>query len=105
MKFPPRFLTLLAAVLAISSQAVAHGAMEHILGTVTSKDATSFTVKQKDGSAVTVDLDEKTQFEKAGKPAAASDLDVGDRVAVHAKKSAAPGHPVAHLVKLRHVGK
>jgi hypothetical protein len=82
----------------VATAAFAHGADGvHLLGVVTAVDAASLSIETKDGEPVSVRLDEKTQFERSGSRATASDLRPGERVVVHAKKEA--GGLKAQLVK------
>ena len=57
------------------------------MGTVTSSSARSITVETKAKKSVTVDVSDKTKFEKSGSPATLKDLKVGDRVVIHADVS------------------
>ncbi len=65
----------------------AHNGMEHVMGTVKSIAPTSITMETTKKKEVVVVTDEKTSFERSGKPAAAHDLTIGERIVVHAKKS------------------
>ena len=83
----------------VSGSALAHGAGGvHLLGVVKTADAASVSLETKEGSTVTVRLDEKTRLERAGTPAQAAELQPGERVVVHAKKE--DGGLVAQLAKL-----
>ena len=70
----------------ISLVARAHEGMIHVMGVVTTLTHKSVTVETKDKKTVEVVLSDTTTFEKTGKPAARSDLKVGDRVVIHAMK-------------------
>lgn len=70
----------------ISLVARAHEGMVHVMGIVTALTDKSVTVETKDKKAVEVVLSDTTTYEKTGKPAARSDLKVGDRVVIHAMK-------------------
>jgi len=75
-------LTLVAA-----SAALAHGGLEHVMGTVTAITDNSISVKTADGSVKVVTFDATTHFLKGAAPATAKDVAVGSRVVIHAKKS------------------
>jgi hypothetical protein len=79
----------LAVCLAVAGPLLAHGGFTHVLGTVTAKDATHVEVKTRAGKVVSVKLSDATKYVKEGKAAAASDMQVGQRVAVEAKGHAA----------------
>jgi len=81
MKKPVAVLTLLFA---LSVMVLAHGKEKHVMGTVTSIGENSITVETTSKKAVTVEVSDKTKFEKSGSPATLKDLRVGDRVVVHA---------------------
>ena len=84
MKHTVAVATLL---LAFSLLALAHGKEKHVMGTVTSISDTSITVETTAKKSVTVDVSDKTKFEKSGSPATLKDLKVGDKVVVHADAS------------------
>ncbi len=92
----------LAAMFALThaSSALAHGGVEHVMGTVKAIASTNLIVEVKDKPEVKVLLDEKTKYEKDGAPATAKDVTVGTRVVVDTKKKDGSGEPVAVLVKL-----
>jgi hypothetical protein len=77
------FVTAFALVGAVLS---AHGDSDHIRGIVTSLTATSVSIETPQKTTKTVTLDEKTTFERSGKPAKPADLKVGDRVVVDVHK-------------------
>src|SRR5687767_12969246 len=81
-KIAPLFLIVLLA----SSAALAHGGPGNLLGTVRDVTEGHVVVTARDGHEVTVQLTEKTSYEKAGKPAARQDVVVGARVAVKLEK-------------------
>jgi hypothetical protein len=72
---------------ALSVMALAHGKEKHVIGTVTSISDSSITVETTAKKSVTVDVSEKTKFEKSGSPATLKELKVGDKVVVHADVS------------------
>jgi hypothetical protein len=78
--------TLLVALLC-TAVVLAHGDMEHVLGTVAEITDHSISVKTGDGSIKTVAYDAETQFLKGGSPATAKDVVVGIRVVIHAHKN------------------
>jgi hypothetical protein len=75
----------LAFCLALAGPLLAHGGFTHVMGTVTAMDATHVEVKTRAGKVVSVKLTEATKYMKSGKAAAASDMQLGERVAVEAK--------------------
>ena len=76
-----------ALLFALSVMALAHGKEKHVMGTVTSISDSSITVETTAKKSVTVDVNDKTKFEKSGSPATLKDLKVGDKVVVHADVS------------------
>src|SRR5258708_15567423 len=84
MKHTVAVVTLLFA---LSLMAFAHGKEKHVMGTVTSISDTSITVETKTKKSVTVDVSDKTKFEKSGAAATLKDLKVGDKVVIHADAS------------------
>ena len=82
-----RAITVAAILLALSIMALAHGKEKHVMGKVTSISDTSITVETTDKKSVTVDVSDKTKFEKNGAPANLKDLKVGDKVVIHADAS------------------
>jgi hypothetical protein len=75
----------LALGLALAAPLLAHGGYTHVMGTVTAMDATHVEVKTRPGKVVSVKLSDATKYVKSGKAAAASDMQVGERVMVEAK--------------------
>ncbi len=71
-------------LLAFSVMALAHGKEKHVMGTVTSISDSSITVETTAKKSVTVDVNDKTKFEKSGAAATLKDLKVGDRAVIHA---------------------
>jgi hypothetical protein len=57
------------------------------MGTVTSISSTSIVVETTTKETVTVDVSDKTRFEKSGGAATLKDLKVGDKVVIHADVS------------------
>jgi hypothetical protein len=77
----------LALGLASGAPAFAHGNNAHVRGVVTQVSAQSITVQLADKTAKTLTINAKTTFERAGKPAAMTDLKVGDRVVIDVPKN------------------
>ena len=75
----------LALCLALVASLHAHGGFTHVVGTVSAMDATHVEVKTRAGKVVSVKLGDATKYTKNGKAAAASDMQVGQRVSVEAK--------------------
>jgi len=67
--------------------ALAHGKEKHVMGRVTSISDNSFTVETTDKKSVTVQVSDKTKFEKSGATATRKDLKVRDKVVIHADAS------------------
>lgn len=60
----------------------AHGGNTHIMGTVAALDGKNVVVKDRDGKSVSVRVTKDTRYEKGEAPAAAADLNVGERVVI-----------------------
>jgi hypothetical protein len=84
MKRTAGVVTLLFA---LSLMALAHGKEKHVMGTVTNISDTSITVETTGKKSVTVDLSDKTKFEKSGAASTMKDLKIGDKVVIHADVS------------------
>lgn len=82
-----RIVAVVILLFAFSLTALAHGKEKHVMGTVTSISDSSITVETTAKKSVTVDVSEKTKFEKSGSPATLKDLKVGDKVVVRADVS------------------
>jgi hypothetical protein len=86
-----KHLTITAVALALGlasgAPAFAHGSNAHVRGVVTQVSAQSITVQLADKTAKTLTINTKTTFERAGKPAAMTDLKVGDRVVIDVPKN------------------
>ena len=82
-----RIVAVVALLLAFSLIALAHGKEKHVMGTVTSISDNSITVETTGKKSVTVDVNDKTKFDKSGSPATLKDLKVGDKVVVRADVS------------------
>jgi len=83
-----RFFTLLLAFVFIAITLSAHGDKKHVIGTIEKLNSGSVTVKTRDGKSVQVKLVPSTTYvarvATADKPAALSDLAVGENVVIHA---------------------
>lgn len=77
---------LVLAIFALAATAFAHGDMEHILGTVTAISDHSLTVKTPKGEVKEVEVDKTTKVVRAEQGITLSDVHVGDRVVIHARK-------------------
>src|SRR5258708_37562384 len=79
--------TLLALlfIVSLAPLLLAHGNEKHVLGTVTKISDTEITVETKTKEAVTVKIVAETKFVKSGEEATWKELEVGERVAIHAK--------------------
>lgn len=75
----------MAAFLAAAGPLLAHGGYTHVVGTVAAMDASHVEVKTRSGKTVSVKLSDATKYTKGSAAAAASDMQVGQRVAVEAK--------------------
>lgn len=86
-----KFISLLAAaaLLTLAAAAWAHNGIEHVMGTLSAKDARSVTVETVKHTKVTVLLDPSTTFTWNDKSASLNDLKLGERVVVNAKEGAA----------------
>jgi hypothetical protein len=76
--------TALICALITGTLAFAHGGMEHVLGTVTALTDHSLSVKTRDGAIKTVEFDGETKFVKGDAAATIKDVQVGNRVVIHA---------------------
>ncbi len=81
-----RLLILIACLSLIAAGAFAHGDEEHVIGTVASVAKDSITVKTTANTLVTVAVVPQTTFTKGKASAKLADLNVGDRVVIHAKE-------------------
>src|SRR5216683_4353782 len=97
-------LKINVAILAIVSLALlptiatAHGAEEHVTGTVTKISDTSVTVKTTAGKTLEVGFDAKTTYARAKQPIQKADIKVGDRIVIHAMEM--NEKLVAHTVEI-----
>jgi hypothetical protein len=83
-----RVSTLLLSLLLITITLSAHGDKKHVIGTIEKINSGSVTVKTRDGKLVQVKLVPSTTYvarvDTADKPAALTDLAVGENVVIHA---------------------
>ena len=82
-----RIVAVVTLLFALSLMALAHGKEKHVMGKVTSISDSSITVETTAKKSVTVDVSDKTKFEKSGAAATLKDLKVGDKVVIHADVS------------------
>ena len=81
-----RLILFVILLMASAAPAFAHGDNDHVRGVVTAVTETSVTIQIADKTTKALTLNNKTTFEKSGKPATVSDLKVGDRVVVDVPK-------------------
>lgn len=83
-----QFVALLLSFVFVTVVASAHGDKKHVLGTIEKINPGSVTVKTRDGKSVEVKLVASTVYisrvAATDKPAALSDLAVGENVVIHA---------------------
>jgi ribosomal protein S1 len=79
-------LILIACISLITAAAFAHGDEQHVMGTVAAVAKDSITVKTAANALVTVAVVPQTTFTKNKAAAKLADLNVGDRVVIHAKE-------------------
>ena len=83
-----RFFTVLLSVVFVANTLSAHGDKKHVIGTIEKLNSGSVTVKTRDGKSVQVKLVPSTTYvarvATVDKPAAISDLAVGENVVIHA---------------------
>ena len=79
-----RIIPLVTLIVFASVAALAHGREEHVMGTVTAMTDGSITVQTKDKGPVIVYTTAETKYEKSGAAASMKDLNVADRVVIHA---------------------
>lgn len=82
-----RTVAVVTLLFAFSLMALAHGNEKHVMGKVTNISDTSITVETTAKKSVTVDVNDKTKFEKSGMATTIKDLKVGDKVVIHADVS------------------
>ena len=79
-----RTVAVVSLLFALSVVALAHGNEKHVMGKITSISDSSITVETTANKSVTVEVSDKTKFEKNGAAATLKDLKVGDKVVIHA---------------------
>lgn len=82
-----RAIAVTTLLFALSVMVFAHGKEKHVMGKVTSVSDNSITVETTAKQSVTVEVNDKTKFEKSGAAATQKDLKVGDKVVIHADVS------------------
>jgi len=82
-----RTVAVVILLLALFVMALAHEKGKHVMGVVMSISDTSITVETTAKKSVTVEVNDKTKFEKSSAPATLKDLKVGDKVVIHADVS------------------
>lgn len=96
-----QILVLLSSMFLLAAAAFAHGEMQHVMGTVTKISNDSITVKTKTEAAVTITMTADTKFMKGDSAVKITDLKVGDKVVIEAKKDDKDAtRLVAHMVKI-----
>ena len=83
-----RKLIMLVGIALFASLAFAHGGEEHVVGTVAKVEQNAITVKTTANKMVTVAVAPESKFMKGKAAAKLADLNVGDRVVIHAKEGA-----------------
>jgi hypothetical protein len=66
---------------------IAHGGLEHVMGTIAKVADASITVTGADGKPTDVIVDAKTTYARSGKAIRKTDLKLGEKVAIHAEKT------------------
>jgi Domain of unknown function (DUF5666) len=82
-----KVVLLLLVTLFSTSLFFAHGNEKHVMGTVKAIGAGSISVETTDHQVQTVQISSQTKFVRSGNPSSISELNVGDRVVIHAKPS------------------
>jgi hypothetical protein len=81
-----RIAILIVCLAFVTAGAFAHGDEQHVIGTVASVTKDSITVKTTTNKLVTVAVVPETTFSRNKGGAKLADLNVGDRVVIHAKE-------------------
>jgi hypothetical protein len=81
-----RIAILVTCLALLTAGAFAHGDEQHVIGTVASVTKDSISVKTTAGKLVTVAVVPETTFSKNKTAAKLAELNVGDRVVIHAKE-------------------
>ena len=82
-----RTVAVVTLLLALSVMALAHDKGKHVMGTVTSISDSSITVETTANKSVTVEVNDKTKFEKSSAAATLKYLKVGAKVVINADVS------------------
>jgi ribosomal protein S1 len=77
-------LVLLLTIALLAGSAFAHGDEQHVMGTVTKVSQSSVTVQTSAKTTVDVTITPDTKFTKNNASATPNDMQVGDRVVIHA---------------------
>ena len=94
-----RNLVSLFCIALFASLAFAHGNEKHVIGTVIQISEQSVTVRTTTNEAVEVLIAPDTKFTKSNASATVTDVQVGDRVVIHAVPRK-DGKLVAHIVQI-----
>jgi type 1 fimbria pilin len=94
-----RILSLAVCILLVTAAALGHGGEEHVIGTVTKVTHNSITVQTTAKAAVDVQIVSETTFKKDNASASLKDVQVGDRVVIHAMAMQG-GKLMAHTVEI-----
>ena len=94
-----RKLVLLLSIALFAICAFAHGDEQHVIGTVTKVSHTSVTIQTTTNTSVEVMLTSDTKVTKGSASATLKDLQVGDRVVIHAMPMK-DGMLMAHTVQI-----
>ncbi len=75
---------LMASLALLTADALAHGGLEHVIGTVVKISDNTISVKTLAGKIVEIGLDEKTTYTRAKIAIDKKSIKEGDRVVIHA---------------------
>ncbi|HLH41539.1 MAG TPA: hypothetical protein VKV74_01040 [Bryobacteraceae bacterium] len=81
-----RITSIISGSALAAAMVLAHGGLQHVMGTVTLVGGASVTVRTTAGKTVQVAVDAKTTYSRASKAVQKSDVKVGDRVVIHAEQ-------------------
>jgi hypothetical protein len=94
-----RRLTAVLSIALIAISVFAHGDEQHVIGKVTKVSQNSVTVQTTTNMTVEVMVTSDTKFTKGSAPVTLKDLEVGDRVVIHAMPMKG-GMLMAHTVQI-----
>jgi hypothetical protein len=94
-----RKLVMLLSIALVASSVFAHGDEQHVIGTVTKVSQSSVTVQTPTNASVEVMITSDTKFTKGSASGTLTDLQVGDRVVIHAMTMKG-GMLMAHTVQI-----